>query len=48
MFVNTSYSSQKISRRTLKSNKRLEKEFEERTAEKDVWYWTLTSFAFEV
>jgi hypothetical protein len=36
-----------ISRRILKMNKRLEKEFGERIAEKRGWHWALTHFAFE-
>jgi hypothetical protein len=36
-----------ISRRILRMNKRLEKEFGERIAEKRGWHWALTSFAFE-
>ena len=37
-----------ISRRILRMNKRLEKEFGERAAEKRGWRWALTAFAFEV
>ena len=37
-----------ISRRILRMNKRLEKEFGEHVAEKRGWHWALTSFAFEV
>ena len=36
-----------ISRRILRMNKRLEKEFGERLAEKRGWHWALTSFGFE-
>jgi hypothetical protein len=36
-----------ISRRILRMNKRLEKEFGERIAEKRGWHWALTSFAAE-
>ncbi len=36
-----------VSRRILRMNKRLEKEFGERIAEKRGWHWALTSFAFE-
>ena len=36
-----------ISRRILRMNKRLEKEFGERIAEKGGWHWALTSFAVE-
>ena len=36
-----------ISRRILKMNKRLEKEFGENIAEKRGWHWSLTSFAVE-
>jgi len=35
-----------ISRRILRINKRLEKEFAEHIAEKRGWHWALTSFAF--
>ena len=37
-----------ISRRILRMNKRLEKEFGEHIAEKRGWHWALTSFAVEV
>jgi hypothetical protein len=37
-----------ISRRILRMNKRLEKEFGEHIAEKRCWHWALTSFAVEV
>jgi hypothetical protein len=37
-----------ISRRILRMNKRLEKEFGEHVAEKRGWHWTLTGFAVEV
>jgi hypothetical protein len=37
-----------ISRRLLKMNKRLEKEFGEHVAEKRGWHWALTSFVMEV
>jgi hypothetical protein len=37
-----------ISRRLLRMNKRLEKEFGEHVAEKRGWCWALTSFAAEV
>ncbi|MGD0405821.1 MAG: hypothetical protein ABSB10_04130 [Candidatus Bathyarchaeia archaeon] len=36
-----------ISRRVLRMNKRLEKEFGERIAEKRGWHWALTSFTVE-
>ncbi len=36
-----------ISRRILRMNKRLEKEFGEKVAEKRGWHWALTSFTFE-
>ncbi len=36
-----------ISRRILRMNKRLEKEFGERIAEKRGWHWALTSFSME-
>ncbi len=36
-----------ISRRILKMNKRLEKEFGEQVAEKLGWHWALTNFVFE-
>jgi len=36
-----------ISRRILRMNKRLEKEFGEHVAEKRGWHWALTSFAAE-
>jgi hypothetical protein len=36
-----------VSRRILKMNKRLEKEFGEHIVEKRGWHWALTSFAFE-
>jgi len=37
-----------ISRRILRMNKRLEKEFGEHVGEKRGWHWALTSFALEV
>jgi len=37
-----------ISRRILRMNKRLEKEFGEKAAEKRGWHWALTSFVVEV
>jgi hypothetical protein len=37
-----------ISRRILRMNKRLEKEFREHITEKRGWHWALTSFAVEV
>ena len=37
-----------ISRRILRMNKRLEKEFGEHIAEKRGWHWALTSFAMEI
>jgi hypothetical protein len=37
-----------ISRRILRMNKRLEKEFGEHVAEKRGWHWALSSFAVEV
>ena len=37
-----------ISRRILKMNKRLEKEFGEHIAEKRGWHWALTSFTHEI
>ena len=36
-----------ISRRIIKMNKRLEKEFGEYVAEQRGWHWALTTFAFE-
>ena len=36
-----------ISRRILRMNRRLEKEFGERIAEKRGWHWALTSFGLE-
>ena len=36
-----------VSRRILRMNKRLEKEFGEAAAEKRGWHWALTGFAFE-
>ena len=36
-----------ISRRILRMNKRLEKEFGEQIAEQRGWHWALTSFAFD-
>ena len=36
-----------ISRRILRMNKRLEKEFGEKVAEKRGWHWALTSFAVD-
>jgi hypothetical protein len=37
-----------VSRRILRMNKRLEKEFGEHIAEQRSWHWTLTSFAIEI
>ena len=37
-----------VSRRILRMNKRLEKEFGEHVAEKRGWHWALTSFAVEI
>ena len=37
-----------ITRRILRTNRRLEKEFGEGVAEKRGWHWTLTSFVVEV
>jgi hypothetical protein len=37
-----------ISRRILKMNKRLEKEFGEHIAEKRGWHWALTNFSMEI
>ncbi len=37
-----------VSRRIVRMNKRLEKEFGECAAEKRVWHWALTNFALEV
>jgi hypothetical protein len=37
-----------ISRRILRMNKRLEKDFGEKVAEKRGWHWALTSFAADV
>ena len=37
-----------ISRRIVRMNKRLEKEFGEHIAEKRGWHWALTSFAMEI
>lgn len=36
-----------VSRRILRMNKRLEKEFGEQAAEKRGWHWALTSFTVE-
>lgn len=36
-----------ISRRILRMNKRLEKEFGENVAEKRGWHWAMTNFVFE-
>jgi hypothetical protein len=36
-----------VSRRILRMNKRLEKEFGEQVAEQRGWHWALTSFAVE-
>jgi len=36
-----------VSRRILRMNKRLEKEFGEHVAEQRGWHWALTSFVFE-
>jgi len=36
-----------VSRRILRMNKRLEKEFGEHVVEKRGWHWALTSFAFD-
>ncbi len=38
----------KVSRRILRMNKRLEKEFGENAAEKRGWHWALTNFAYEI
>ena len=43
-----SVSRHQISRRILRMNKRLEKEFGEHIAEKRGWCWALTSFAAEI
>src|SRR3990170_1756860 len=37
-----------ISRRLLRMNKRLEKEFGEHIAEQHGWHWALTNFAFDI
>jgi hypothetical protein len=37
-----------VSRRILRMNKRIEKEFGEHVAEKRGWHWALTSFAVEI
>lgn len=37
-----------VSRRILRMNKRLEKEFGEHMAEKRGWHWALTSFTGEI
>ena len=37
-----------ISRRILRMNKRLEREFGETVAEKRGWHWSLTSFAVDI
>ena len=37
-----------ISRRILRMNKRLDKEFGEHVAEQRGWHWALTSFAIEI
>jgi hypothetical protein len=37
-----------ISRRILRMNRRLEKEFGKHVAEKRGWHWTLTAFVFDV
>jgi hypothetical protein len=37
-----------ISRRIVRMNKRLEKEFGERVAEKRGWHWALTGFALDI
>jgi len=37
-----------ISRRILRMNKRLKKEFGELVAEKRGWHWALTNFAYEI
>jgi len=44
MFKVTRY---QVSRRILRMNKRLEKEFGEKVAEQRGWHWALTSFAVE-
>ena len=36
-----------VSRRILRMNKRLEKEFGEKDTEKRGWHWALTSFTLE-
>ncbi len=36
-----------ISRRILRMNKRLDREFGERAAEKRGWHWAMTSFVYE-
>jgi hypothetical protein len=40
--------SQQISRKILKMNKRLEKEFGKQIAEKRGWHWALMSFAYAI
>ncbi|MEM2112389.1 MAG: hypothetical protein QXX08_11030 [Candidatus Bathyarchaeia archaeon] len=37
-----------ISRRLVRMNRRLEKEYGERVAEKRGWHWALTSFTVEI
>jgi hypothetical protein len=37
----------KVSRRILRMNKRVQKEFGEAIAEQRGWHWALTSFAFD-
>jgi len=37
----------RVSRRVLRMNKRIEKEFGEHIVEKRGWHWALTSFAYE-
>ena len=45
--VNFKVTRHQTSRRILRMNKRLEKEFGEQVAEQRGWHWALTSFAFE-
>ena len=44
---NSKLARHQISRRILRMNKRLEKEFGESVAEQRGWHWALTSFVFE-
>lgn len=37
-----------VSRRILRMNKRIEKEFGEQIVERRGWHWALTSFAIEI